>query len=325
MNNLAKQLQESDIRKREALAKISKTQDEINKIVADKMSDKEKLEKLKQALNKNNNTSQNPTDKNEQEEKSIEQAAKKLNELAKKVKTQKLSQKEKEQIQKELEEIKKSMNEAGMKTDNLENAMNDIKKGQMDKASDKLNKESENLQKEQQEMDDIENIEESLNSLQGAKEDISNNQCNSKCKLKSMGKATSKKTGKKGPADFGVGSTNKHEIAAEGKQPGENLYTERYKKESRHNKGLYEKLYDPERYQKDSVPTKIKGQLTKGPMIKSTRSESRTEPKKGEKAKTEISERYIEYKTQGEESVKKEKIPGRYKNMIKNYYESIEP
>jgi myosin heavy subunit len=318
LKQLSKELKSSKINKRDALSKIAKAKDSF----ADDQARKEELEKMEQQLRKA--FSSEKSGKEEKEQSGHDQLSQKLQELAKKLEKGNLSDKEKQEIAKDIAKIKQEMEKAGINSDKIEKALEDLKEGKTDKAANSLKQESDQFQERQREMEDLKEMaEDAANQLEQSKDAIIDGDTGKQIP-DSQTRGHEFKEGKGDfEGDFGKGTTNKEKKDGDGK--ASNKYAKRLSTDKPDLQASFEKMYDARRDEFKTATGKVSGKIGKGPTIRSLRSWQKGAPRSGDKAFVNPGDTYTRYKAAGEEAVKRENIPGQYKDLIRDYYDNINP
>lgn len=311
MKKLSGELEKPGIKKREALAKISKVQQQIK----DRSKRYKQLQRIIESLRQSEGTTSGKADQKRAGE--FEKIQRQLKQAAVGISGKKISETGKKEVLDKLENLKKKMESAGMKTDKISQAIRNIQQGNFEQAAGALREESESMAARQATADEAKLLKEAYQQLEASKNKISGRQMSSR-----LNSGIYQKKEGDAPADFGEGSTNK-EIKSE-KEPGK-IYTDRKSDDKSAMKGLYKKLYESIREERETATGKIRGKIGKGPVIRSLSSGRKGAPKLGGDVQTKPVETYLEYRTRGEEAVRREKIPARYRDLIRNYYDSIDP
>ncbi len=134
----------------------------------------------------------------------------------------------------------------------------------------------------------------------------------------------SKKSDKSGKSDFGVGSTNREDDQQRIAAPRKDYVLERQGKQRSKLLGAYEKLYTPERHEAQHAGTQMHGQLQRGPLV-GTRQQVRGAPHGGDHSSLPAQRVYASHRRQAEEVVAGDSIPGEYRDLIRNYFDDIDP
>ena len=315
LKKLSADLKKSKINKKQALSKISRVREKLQ----DYVNRKEALSKMEKQLRRANLAGKSKSE--EEEEKEFQKLSRKLQEIASKAKKGKLSDKDKQQMINELQKMKQEMEKAGMETTNIEKAIENMKQGKNKAAARNIKDAADQFQQRQKEMEDLEDLEEAAMQLDESKNNISGWKDSGKM---SRRPSTKFKEGKgKGKADWGKGNTNE-EVKPKDNEINRN-YTKRTNEDQPTMKSIYRRLYNPEREEFKKATGKVKGKISKGPVIRSLRSRKRGAPRIGDKINTDPGDTYTNYKIKGEEAVKRERIPAKYKDLIRDYYDNIEP
>lgn len=315
LNKLSSDLKKPDINKRQALSKISRVREELSEY----LSKKEALSRMEKQLRRANLSGKSEGD--EEEEKEFNELSRKLQEISAKLKDkEKLNEEEKKELIKQLEKMKEEMEKAGMDTNEIEKALDNLKQGKNKEASKNIKNVSDQFQQKQNEMEDLQDLEETADKLDESSKNISGWQDSNE--MKDLPISEFKKGKGQAPADFGKGSTNEEK---KNEAEPSNKYTKRLNDERRTTKEIFRKMYKPERDEFKTSTDKVKGKLSKGPTIRSLRTRQRGAPRLGDTAKTEAGDTYANYKTKGEEAVKRQRIPAKYKELIREYYDNIDP
>jgi len=311
LKKLSSDMKKPAIGKRQAIAKISAVRDTLQQ----SLKRKEEMERLARLL-KNAENSKSSEDSASSRD-AFKKMSEKLKKLSDKVGKGGQSKVEKQKTEEDLWKIRESMTKSGMDTDKIYKAIEEYKKGNKDSAARELSKLASEMESHQMEMNDLEEISNVDKSLEESKEKISGQVMTGTRKIN---EEYYKKT--KGNPDYGKGTTNKEDKT---KGSAGRNYTERFNDKTPHEKSSFEKLYNPERTELPSGITQIKGKIGKGPAGMSIKSRQIGAPSSGVRTSLKIAEEYVEYKAQSEEAVEKAGVPSKYKNIVKNYYESINP
>lgn len=318
LNQLGKDLKSSKITRRDALSKISKAKDSF----ADDEARKEELERMEQQLKKS--LSSEKSGKEEKEQSGYDQLSRKAQELAKKLEKGNLSESEKQQLAKEIDKLKQEMEKAGIKADNIEKALEELKQGKPDKAAQSMKQESDQFQQRQKEMEDLQDMMDDMDKrLDGSKKEIAGDGSGKEIPDSQTKGKEFRETKGSFEGDFGKGTTNK-EMKNGSTKSGEK-YAKRINSEKPDMKAEFEKIYDAQRNEFNTATGKVSGKINKGPTIRSMRTWQKGAPRTGDKAYASPGDTYARYKTAGEEAVKRENIPDQYKNLIRDYYDNINP
>lgn len=311
LQELLKDLKTPEADKREALASISKAEESINK----EQEIRKALEKQEKDLK---SAQKNRTGVENDSKNSMESMAEKLKELAEKLKDENLTEEEKKQITSELEELAEMMKDAHMDTDSLQKALESLNNGDAMQASQELSRMSETLMDQSMYLEETVFLNDAAQQLAESRSNISGQPY--PVRERQM-QAFSQEAEGEHPADFGTGSTNEEEKSEESSE----VYTHRHSDEKPHMRGLYESMYKPERDEFSSAAVKEKGTISQGPRIRSLLSEQRGAPIPEGMVRQEPADVYANYKVRGEEALRRQNIPAEYRELIRNYYDDINP
>lgn len=311
LRKLAHDLNRPDIQKRDALSRISRVQDSLKEDLAKK----EEMEKFESEVRRSGISGK--SENLEQETDALDELSRKLQEIARKLAEEGLTEKEKKELLAQLQQLQEMMKKAGMNTENIEKAIENMKKGDMNKAARNMQDMANQFQQRQREMEDIDGLRDVAGDLDDSKNRLSGQPMKPRSVSRNMKKG-------KGdfPGDFGKETTNQEKKS--NRKP-DNRYTKREGDKSPNMKSIYERLYNPQRDEFQTGTATVRGKITRGPVIKSIRTRKRGAPRVGDQAKVEAEETYTRYKAAGEEAVKKQKIPAQYRDLIRNYYDNIDP
>lgn len=313
LNRLASELKQPGMGRKEALVKISKAQEEMKSLAGAKSQAEKAQEEERTAR------AQGAAKDFKDEQELLSSLSQALKNIAQKADSKDPQAKNKEDVVKSLEKVKEQMKKSGMDTGKIDKAIDAAKQDDMKGAAREAGEMAEQFQQRQSDAEEQQGLEEAGQDLESTKEAVSGREM---MKQFQGQKAGEKKEGK-GKADFGTTSTNKEEKS--GKEPG-SQYAERHSQEKNLNRAFHEKLYTPQREKTNEAATgKVKGKLSPGPVVKSLNSRIRGAPRPGDRASTDPVENFVNYRSQGEEEVNRDKIPTRYRELIRNYYDDISP
>ncbi|MFP4498039.1 MAG: hypothetical protein ACLFQV_07490 [Vulcanimicrobiota bacterium] len=312
LNTLSRELNKPGTTKKAAITRISKSRDKINEMLEPRKNMAEKARLLKDITRSSDDKSKSePADTFDKLSKTFKKMASDLN-------NKNMSEQEKSQMAQELEKISQKMNKAGMDSQKLKQALDNIKSGNQMQASEQLEQLAQQFENRQADLEDLEQLEGALAQLESSKNAMSG-QGGQMAKLP---EAKMVKTGEKFPGDFGDKTANQEE-----KSTGEtnNKYSNRFNEDEAARKEMYEKLYDPRRDESETYISSVKGKFNQGKILNSYQSSERTAPGEGGSSRADPADVYLKHKVVGEDAVNRGNYPARYKNLVKEYYEQINP
>lgn len=130
------------------------------------------------------------------------------------------------------------------------------------------------------------------------------------------------KVGKgKGEGDFGKGTTNKEEPASG--DPAKNFVVRQDKARSDWEEE-YKKLYGSQRDHFETANTRVKGQKTRGRVLKG-QGEVIGAPTAGGTSQIQAEEVFLSSKQAAEQAVAQGQIPSEYRDPVRDYFDAIDP
>jgi len=345
---LARDLKKPGVHRKEAIARISGLSDTYRQEKKSIEALKSKLEKMKRAMDSRSGPSS----------KERELLSRKIKEMADTLKGNRLEKPELEHMKEQLSRLKESLKSTDAMKKDLEEALSSLQKGDLQDASRKLDQVADTLQKIEQKAAGEKALHDMAERLSSCKNSISGSDDSSARELAKSGKegnqedrstdgeehsgdeqgegplekGDAKETGAmtknytvtdsedRANPDFGKGTTNKEQKAGEGTSKD---LLKRQSERRGHWKEFYEKLYSPAREKMESADTRVKGQRTgKGgtPV-----SELRGGVPVMEFHGNDPGKLYTVSRSRAEEALHREKIPGEYKKLVRNYFKEIDP
>ncbi len=318
MDRLARELEKPGVDKRQALMKISKAQEQIKNLAPDSGA----MEQMEEAMRRSGDESQQKNETRRERE-LLDQLSQTLKQIKRQAQKKGLSEKEKQDIRKKLDDTRQKMEQAGMNTQTIEKAIESARQGDMDSAAREIQQMGSQFQARQ---DQLQGEEQLGDALSQAMKDLEESK-----EMVSGRRASRPFTGQRAdysqegsePADFGKGTTNEAAPEPTG-EPG-NIYGQRSSEDQSTTQEAFKKLYEPQRDEFETFTGKVSGKLSEGPVIRSIRSSVRGAPTTGEEATRDPAEVYVDARAKGEEAVRREQIPSRYRSLIRHYYDDINP
>lgn len=339
LDEVGKALQQPKINEKEALAKLAKLTEELQKTQEKIPTEKGMQEALKEWIKANNSEAGKLGESLKNGK--MEEAQAQLESLKQKMERGELSQEDMKQIGKDLGDMKESLKDSqlnGLKK-SLDEMSQTMQKGDAKSAKTAMEhsqKEIEQLKKSFQEAAKMEK------AMQGAEE--------SKKQVAMAGQGSGEGEGEKEPGsgkgegqgaggkgkesvrvlaygsggggeDAGKTSTNLEEKSNRTAQ--KNLpYYNRQSKDKPDRVSEFVRLYDPKYVDSKTYDTRVKGKMGEGQMVELGEVNGKPMPEKGFVPYSEI---YKDSKQQAEDALDKEEVPAGYKEYVKNYFESIDP
>lgn len=123
------------------------------------------------------------------------------------------------------------------------------------------------------------------------------------------------------PADFGRGTTNEEQPAA---QHDLDYRLERQADDTSDWSEEYERLYAPRRAERETADTRVPGQLGQGGLLPAP-GEVRGAPSTGGESRLDATEVYLQSRREAEQAVARESIPAEYRDTVRDYFDRIDP
>jgi len=321
LTDLAEKLKSGEMSKKDALLEISDLEKKWEDMKKDLASSEKSLENFSKDLSKEAGKD-SPLNNM-------------LKDLAKKAKEGALSEKEKNSLADKLEEAAENLSDNNPLKKDLEDLANALREGNEQEISDKM---KEIASKMENLAENKELLEEALSKMNKCQKELANQPGEKMMEdLASMPgdgemaidpfsknptivpvKAVS--GGEECETDFGEGSTNEQQ---QGKPLENKPVIDRQGEEESEKIEQFVKFYEEERAEFEKGSTSVTGEMGEG---ESTGSIPTTgAPTNIEKAEKSYEEIYIEYRNDAENAINEQKIPKGYKNLIRKYFDKIEP
>lgn len=318
LSELAEKLKTEDLTKKDSLLEFSEMENKLEDMKENLEDIEKSMKSLEEELSKDSGS-----------EKSLSEE---LKELERKMSENGLSSEEKERLASKIEETAEKLSENNPLKEDLKNLAGALKEGKetgeqikdLAKKMEKMSAEKEMLdealskmQKCQKEIagqsgEELpEDLASMLSSGELSEDGFSKNP--TKVPVKDVSEGD-------GQSDFGKGSTNE----AEKGNPVENSPIIDRQSESESDKTeQFVKFYNEERLDFEKSSTGVSGEMGEGETEGSVPTTGA--PTNIEKADKPYEEIYREYKNEAEKALTEEKIPKGYKNLIRKYFDEIDP
>jgi len=126
----------------------------------------------------------------------------------------------------------------------------------------------------------------------------------------------------KAPADFGKGTTNQEEKPPEGEGPAGRLVRQSQGQSEWQEE--YKKLYSSQREHFDQANTRVRGQKTRGKVLRG-QGEVIGAPTAGGSSRLRAEEVFLSSKQAAEQAVAQGQIPSEYREAVRGYFDAIDP
>jgi len=322
---LSKKMKSGMLSKKEALSEISNLEKKWKE-------EKENLEKAGNFLNNEKNTDLTGDMAQKMDKKEALKDI--LEDCAKKTQDGKLSDEEKGELSKNIEKIKENLPEDHPLKNDMENLCKSLEKGDLKEAGKEMKELSEKMQAMAEEK---ELLEKALSGMKECQQEISGEGSEKEGDFAGTGEfkegtdpfalnptgvpVKEVKTGNEpGPADYGKGSTNAEQ---EGSQITNKPITDRQSEDTSDKAEKFVSIYAQERIETEQAPTNVSGKMGEGETMGS--SPTKGAPTKAETAYRPYQEVYQEYKDEAEKAIEGEKIPKGYEDIVRDYFDDIDP